>query len=136
MRLLTRRRTSRGSLVVLVLFAALSGENGCGDHRSPTTTQTTGTIPGIATVDSARIIDANQTPGDWMTYGRTYSEQRFSPLQQVTDQNVKGLQLAWYFDLDTKRGQESTPLVIGGDRRAALDLRSQGSASLGRECVL
>jgi glucose dehydrogenase len=49
-----------------------------------------------------------------MTYGRTYSEQRFSPLQQVTDQNVKQLGLAWYFDLDTKRGRESTPLVVDG----------------------
>lgn len=49
-----------------------------------------------------------------MSYGRTYSEQHFSPLKQIDDQNVGGLGLAWYFDLDTRRGQEATPLVIGG----------------------
>ena len=49
-----------------------------------------------------------------MTYGRTYAEQRFSPLQQITDKNVNQLGLAWYLDIDTRRGQESTPLVIDG----------------------
>jgi len=49
-----------------------------------------------------------------MTYGRTYSEQRFSPLKQITDGNVKQLSLAWHYDLDTRRGQEATPLVMDG----------------------
>lgn len=49
-----------------------------------------------------------------MTYGRTYSEQRFSPLKQVNDQNVSQLGLAWSFNLDTHRGQEATPLVVDG----------------------
>ena len=49
-----------------------------------------------------------------MSYGRTYSEERFSPLKQINDQNVAKLGLAWYFDLDTRRGQEATPLVIDG----------------------
>jgi len=33
-----------------------------------------------ANVDAARLIGADQDPANWMTYGRTYSEQRFSPL--------------------------------------------------------
>jgi PQQ-dependent dehydrogenase (methanol/ethanol family) len=49
-----------------------------------------------------------------MSYGRTYSEQRFSPLKQIDDRNVAKLGLAWYFDLDTHRGQEATPLVVDG----------------------
>ena len=49
-----------------------------------------------------------------MTYGRTYSEQRFSPLKQISDQNVSKLALAWYYDLDTHRGQEATPIVVDG----------------------
>ena len=67
-----------------------------------------------AEVDAARIISADREPGNWMTHGRTYSEQRFSPLKQITDQNASQLGLAWSFDLDTTRGQESTPLVIDG----------------------
>ncbi|PYU12500.1 MAG: PQQ-dependent dehydrogenase, methanol/ethanol family, partial [Acidobacteria bacterium] len=41
-----------------------------------------------ASVDAARIIHADNEPGNWMTHGRTYSEQRFSPLNQINDQNV------------------------------------------------
>ena len=67
-----------------------------------------------AAVDSVRISRADQEPGNWMSYGRTYSEQHFSPLKLVNDQNVSRLRLAWYYDLDTHRGQEATPLVIDG----------------------
>ncbi|HXO57087.1 MAG TPA: PQQ-binding-like beta-propeller repeat protein, partial [Mycobacterium sp.] len=49
-----------------------------------------------------------------MSYGRTYDEQRFSPLTQINADNVRQLGLAWYADLDTNRGQEATPLVVDG----------------------
>src|SRR6266446_9053027 len=67
-----------------------------------------------ANVDAARIVEADHDAGNWMTYGRTYSEQRFSPLSRISADNVKQLGLAWYADLDTNRGQEATPLVIDG----------------------
>jgi len=67
-----------------------------------------------ANVDAARIAHADQDPGNWLTYGRTYSEQRFSPLTGITADNANRLGLAWYADLDTDRGQEATPLVIDG----------------------
>jgi alcohol dehydrogenase (cytochrome c)/quinohemoprotein ethanol dehydrogenase len=66
-------------------------------------------------VDHDRIVHADGEPGNWMTHGRTYSEQRFSPLKEINDQNVNQLGLAWYHDLDTNRGQEATPLVIDGN---------------------
>ena len=70
---------------------------------------------GPAAVDAARITAADREPGNWMSYGRTYDEQRFSPLTQVDAGNAKRLGLAWSFDLDTAhRGQESTPLVVDG----------------------
>jgi alcohol dehydrogenase (cytochrome c)/quinohemoprotein ethanol dehydrogenase len=67
-----------------------------------------------ARVDGARIVNADSEPGNWMTYGRTYSEQRFSPLRQINDSNAQQLGLAWYFDLDTNRAQEATPIVVDG----------------------
>lgn len=60
------------------------------------------------------IIDADQHPENWLSYGRTYSEQRFSPLDQINTRNAKNLKIAWYYDLDTNRGQEGTPLVVDG----------------------
>jgi PQQ-dependent dehydrogenase (methanol/ethanol family) len=67
-----------------------------------------------AAVDGDRIVNADSEPGNWMSHGRTYAEQRYSPLEAINDQNVGSLGLAWYFNLDTSRGQEATPLVIDG----------------------
>ena len=49
-----------------------------------------------------------------MSYGRDYAEQRFSPLKSINTETVKNLGLAWYGDFDTRRGQESTPIVVDG----------------------
>ena len=68
----------------------------------------------VAAVDSERLVAADSEPGNWMSYGRTYSEQRYSILKQVNDTSVEDLGLAWYFDLDTERGIEATSIVVDG----------------------
>lgn len=67
-----------------------------------------------ATVDESRIVKADQEPGNWMAHGRTYDESRFSPLTQINDQNVQQLGLSWFFDTDTDRGLEASPIVVDG----------------------
>jgi alcohol dehydrogenase (cytochrome c)/quinohemoprotein ethanol dehydrogenase len=67
-----------------------------------------------ARVDAARMKGADRDAANWLSYGRTYSEQRFSPLSGITVGNASQLSLAWFADLDTDRGQEGTPLVIDG----------------------
>jgi quinohemoprotein ethanol dehydrogenase len=69
---------------------------------------------GSAQVDAARMLDAVHEPNNWMSYSRTYYDQRFSPLDQINAGNAGNLKLAWYYDLDTSRGQEATPLVVDG----------------------
>ncbi len=51
---------------------------------------------------------------DWSTYGRTNEEQRFSPLQQINEENIGQLGLLWGRELGTTRGLEATPLVSNG----------------------
>jgi len=68
----------------------------------------------VVPVDDAALRAADADPANWITYGRTYSEQRFSRLQQVNEQTVSRLGLAWSFDLETLRGLEATPLVKDG----------------------
>ncbi len=52
-------------------------------------------------------------PSDWLMLGRTYDEQRFSPLDQVNKSNVKQLRMAWTRGLPA--GTESTiPIVYDG----------------------
>ena len=67
-----------------------------------------------ADVDGPRIVGADREPGNWMSHGRDYGEQRFSPLKEVNEVNVGSLGLAWHYDLDTDRGQEATPIVVDG----------------------
>ena len=60
------------------------------------------------------IIHADDHPENWLSYGRTYSEQRYSPLDQINRENVGDLKLAWFYEFDSNRGQEGTPLIIDG----------------------
>ncbi len=101
--------------VVAVLLALLCAGGGITVQSSfPRQTPERKAADGAAGVDSKRIINADAEPGNWLTYGRTYSEQRFSPLDKINDHNIAQLGLAWFFDLDTRRGQEATPLVVDG----------------------
>jgi PQQ-dependent dehydrogenase (methanol/ethanol family) len=71
--------------------------------------------PGAPTaVNTQRIVQADKEPQNWLSHGRTYDEQRFSPLTDINDKNVKDLGLAWHFDTETKRGLEATPIVVDG----------------------
>ena len=67
-----------------------------------------------AGVDEAAIRATEQAGGEWLSHGRTYAEQRFSPLKQIDASNVRSLGLAWYMDLDNTRGLEATPLFHDG----------------------
>src|SRR5262249_29138851 len=66
----------------------------------------------VANVDANRI--AAPDAANWPSYGRSYSEQRFSPLSRINADNAPRLGLAWSADLDSDRGQEGTPLEIDG----------------------
>ena len=65
-------------------------------------------------VTAERLVNADAEPGNWLSHGRTYSEQRYSPLDQVDLSNVNKLGLDWYFDLNDHNVVEATPLVIDG----------------------
>lgn len=67
-----------------------------------------------ALVTDADLKNAGSETSQWLTYNRSYKAQRFSPNAQINTENVNQLGLEWYADLDTKRGQEATPLVIDG----------------------
>ncbi len=68
-------------------------------------------------VDGYKAITADQlmspADGDWIMFRRTYNEWGYSPLDQVTTENVGNLQLAWAWTMENGR-QETTPLVHDG----------------------
>src|SRR6266581_878510 len=60
------------------------------------------------------LRNADQGAANWLMYGRTYDDHRFSPLTQVNEQTVSKLGLVWSKELGTTRGLEATPLVENG----------------------
>lgn len=70
--------------------------------------------PRFGAVDEARLSNAASDLDNWLSYGRTYAEQRYSPLDQINDENIDELGLAWAVELDTNRGQEATPIIVDG----------------------
>ncbi|WP_114521496.1 PQQ-dependent dehydrogenase, methanol/ethanol family [Altererythrobacter sp. ZODW24] len=74
-------------------------------------------VPEPSPLATEGVTDAMLAAGngdEWLTYGGGYEEQRFSPLTQISAENVNELGLAWSADLDTARGQEATPLMYDG----------------------
>jgi len=65
-------------------------------------------------VDDARLRGADADAGEWLTTGRTYSEQRYSPLDQINPDTVGRLHAVWTFETGLGRGHEATPIVHDG----------------------
>jgi quinohemoprotein ethanol dehydrogenase len=71
-------------------------------------------IAGAKTVVDGSAI-ADQTQGaNWLSYGRTYAEDHYSPLSAIKAGNVAQLGLVWSLDLPGQRTLEATPLAVDG----------------------
>src|SRR4029077_1236794 len=65
-------------------------------------------------VTEARVTSESTTGTNWLLNGRTFDEAHFSPLTQITDQNVNGLGLVWYLDFSGAMGVVAEPIVVDG----------------------
>ena len=64
-------------------------------------------------VTDAVLKNAGKTGTEWLSYGLTPGETRYSPLNQINASNVSRLGLAWSYDIGSGGGnQEATPLVF------------------------
>jgi alcohol dehydrogenase (cytochrome c) len=85
--------------------------------------------PALALAQSAADLkNAADTPDRVLTYGMSYSQQRFSTLTQINKQTVNRLVPAWSYSLESNNGEESQALVLDGvmfitshDKTVALD---------------
>ncbi len=100
-------------LAVLIYFFYNSKESQGGviedEISSPITSSSS-----VGLIDDKRIIEAEGEPENWIAHGRTYEEQRFSPLTKINKESVSDLGLAWYKDMGTNRALEATPIVVDG----------------------
>jgi alcohol dehydrogenase (cytochrome c) len=58
-------------------------------------------------------IAANE-PGDWITFGRDYTNQRFVSFTAIDRSNVTRLTPAWIYQTGTLGSEQTQPLVVGG----------------------
>lgn len=68
-------------------------------------------VPGFRNVTTAEL--ANPAPEDWTWWRRTPQSQGYTPLDQITTDNVKDLSLAWVWGMEAGRSQPA-PLVRDG----------------------
>src|SRR3954465_3432695 len=61
-----------------------------------------------------RIRSADKEPGNWLTYSRDYSGQRYSPLDQIHAGNAGKLKMAWMRQVNELDTVETSPIVVDG----------------------
>ena len=65
-------------------------------------------------VNDQRLINAGREPEQWLAYGQTFEEQRFSQLTQINRETISNLGLAWYRPFGERHRLQGTPLVVDG----------------------
>ncbi|MGG1943868.1 glucose/quinate/shikimate family membrane-bound PQQ-dependent dehydrogenase [Trinickia sp. NRRL B-1857] len=79
------------------------------------------TVNGTVSAQAAPAPASGADAADWPAYGRTEQGTRYSPVAQITPENVKNLKVAWVFRTGDMKGpndpveitNEVTPLKIG-----------------------
>ena len=98
-----------------------------------------GLAVGAASVNAQDLQTMSKNANQWVMTGRTYDLQRYSPLDQISTANVKGLHVAWTMSTGTLRGHEGNPLVVGStmylhssfpNKVYALDLTKPGAPQI------
>jgi PQQ-dependent dehydrogenase, methanol/ethanol family len=113
-------RTPLSIVIATLLLGACSGnEEAAAPASSSSATQGSSAAapapaPGFAQVTQERLNRAAEEPGQWMMVGGTYEERHYSPLDEISRDNIDQLGLAWYADYDTNLSQQGTPLYIDG----------------------
>jgi alcohol dehydrogenase (cytochrome c) len=61
-----------------------------------------------------RLLRSDSEPQNWLTYSGSFRGQRYTPLTQVTPENVKNLEPQWVFQVRSLEKFEATPIVVDG----------------------
>jgi len=72
--------------------------------------------PTFTSVTDQMLKGARSDGKNWVTYGRDYSNQRWSPLTQINTSNVSGLRVTWMYQTGISRlgSFETSPIVVDG----------------------
>ncbi|MGH7155879.1 MAG: hypothetical protein ACREF3_18280, partial [Acetobacteraceae bacterium] len=71
-------------------------------------------IPVNVDITYQELLGADQNPNNWMLYGRTYDNQRYSPLDQVNASNVGSLSPVAIIQTGVSASFEVSPIIDNG----------------------
>lgn len=98
----------------LVLFSALL-IGACSEAPAPAPVAAAPQGPSsFGNITFERLLNADSEPDQWLTEGRDFGKGHFSPLDQITRDNVAQLGIAWDYQTGTTRGLEANPIVVDG----------------------
>lgn len=69
--------------------------------------------PAFAAVTDEMLREAEASGEDWLVYGGSYNNQRYSTLDQINRDNVEELAPAWSYQTGIAESFETTPIVVG-----------------------
>ena len=108
------RMTRTVALVVggLVLSTTLSAQ----EQVETITKKSVTREPTFTNVTDDMLKNARMDGKNWAIYGRDYTNQRYSPLSQITAANVGSLRMSWMYQTGISRlgSFETSPVVVDG----------------------
>ncbi|MDQ2666722.1 MAG: PQQ-binding-like beta-propeller repeat protein [Gemmatimonadota bacterium] len=103
------------AVVALGVMAACTAKTSADGDVHSSARVLEGSAPPIDAHDpDARMQRLMADSASWPSYGRDYSNQRFSPLTQISAASVKGMSLAWHYKTGVVKAFETSPVVVDG----------------------
>jgi len=108
------RMTRTVAIVVGGLMLATAA--GAQEQVETITKKAAAKAPTFTDVTDAMLTNARANGNNWLTYGRDYTNQRYSPLAQINTANVSSLRAAWIYQTGISRlgSFETSPIVVDG----------------------
>ncbi|HEX4273408.1 MAG TPA: PQQ-binding-like beta-propeller repeat protein [Rhizomicrobium sp.] len=113
----------RSSFLMVACAAALAGQAFAQDVSASHDTGKPAPLPATilarpitadVTVTDAMLLGADKDRGNWLLHGRTYDNQRFSPLTQINSASVKGLVPVAIVQTGVTNSFEVSPIIVNG----------------------
>jgi alcohol dehydrogenase (cytochrome c) len=105
---------AKRSRLFLAILAGCALGLCAGCSSATVTAQSTASAEPISTVDAAALTNAASDDADWLLPGKSYANNRYTGLGEITPQNVAQLQKAWVTTIRDDGEQEASPLAWGG----------------------
>ena len=104
------------TVALVVGGLALATSVGAQEQVETNTKKASTREPTFTDVTDAMLKNARSNGSNWAIYGHDYTNQRFSPLAQITTANVGSLKMAWMYQTGISRlgSFENSPTVVDG----------------------